>query len=135
MFIALAIIVPLGHATTFLVDDAPEATDTATAQAMPELWQAPVRVLPVGRAARARLRAREDGGRRRQARAPPVPRAGRRRRPCPLYEAAAACFRAGGDNAVGNAAEESAKFLRRDIDGRFPHAPRRLDHALATEDS
>jgi hypothetical protein len=52
----------------------------------------------------------------------------------PTYEAAAICFRAGGDNASGTLAEESAKFLRRDITDDFRTRRVRLDHALATED-
>jgi hypothetical protein len=52
----------------------------------------------------------------------------------PTYEVAAACFRAGGDPTSGNLADESAKYLRREMTDDFRMRRVRLDHALATED-
>lgn len=52
----------------------------------------------------------------------------------PTYETAAACFRAGGDAASGNLAEESSKYLRREMTDDFRMRRVRLDHDLATED-
>ena len=131
MYIAMAIIVPVGM-YTILVDDAPEAQRTSPKQA-PELWQAPVGSCPYT-GGQALAFAREKMA---------VADAKRERRPfhvqdgvqaVPTYEAAAVCFRAGGDNASGTLAEESAKFLRRDITDDFRTRRVRLDHALTTED-
>lgn len=52
----------------------------------------------------------------------------------PLYEAAGACFRAGGDVGSANLAEESAKYLRREMTDDFRTRRVRLEHALGTED-
>jgi hypothetical protein len=131
MYIAMAIIVPVGM-YTILVDDAPEAQRGSPKQA-PELWQAPVASCPYT-GGQALAFAREKMA---------VADAKRERRPfhvqdgvqaVPTYEAAAVCFRAGGDNASGTLAEESAKFLRRDITDDFRTRRVRLDHALTTED-
>jgi hypothetical protein len=131
MYIAMAIIVPVGM-YTILVDDAPEAQRGSPKQA-PELWQAPVASCPYT-GGQALAFAREKMV---------VADAKRERRPfhvqdgvlaVPTYEAAAVCFRAGGDNGSGTLAEESAKFLRRDITDDFRTRRVRLDHALTTED-
>jgi len=131
MYVAMAIIVPLGL-YTILVDDAPDGPRASPKQ-VPELWQAPVASCPYT-GGQALAFAREKMA---------VADAKRERRPfhvqdgvqaVPTYEAAAICFRAGGDNASGTLAEESAKFLRRDITDDFRTRRVRLDHAMATED-
>jgi hypothetical protein len=131
MYIALAIIVPLGM-YTILAED-PVETQKASPKQAPELWQAPVGACPYA-AGQALAFAREKMA---------VADAKRERRPfhvqdgvqaVPTYEAAAVCFRAGGDNASGTLAEESAKFLRRDITDDFRTRRVRLDHALVVED-
>src|SRR4051812_37156057 len=131
MYIAMAIIIPVG-AYTFLVDEAPEAQRGSPKQA-PELWQAPVASCPYT-GGQALAFAREKMA---------IADAKRERRPfhvqdgvqaVPTYEAAAVCFRAGGDAPSATLAEESAKFLRRDITDDFRTRRVRLDHALAIED-
>jgi hypothetical protein len=52
----------------------------------------------------------------------------------PAYETAAVCFRQGGDVASATLADESAKYLRREMTDDFRMRRVRLDHALATED-
>ncbi|MEJ7728661.1 MAG: hypothetical protein WKG00_05555 [Polyangiaceae bacterium] len=122
--IAMAIIVP--SACTPSSDDAAEARRPRPAG--PELWQAAVAACPYS-GSQALAFAREKMA---------VADAKRERRPfhvqdgvqaVPTYEAAAVCFRAGGDNGSGNLAEESAKFLRRDITDDFRTRRVRLDHA------
>jgi hypothetical protein len=131
MFIAMAIIVPAGLYMLFAEE--PEETQKASPKQAPELWAAPVVSCPYT-AGQALAFAREKMA---------VADAKRERRPfhvqdgvqaVPTYEAAAVCFRAGGDNGSGVLAEESAKFLRRDITDDFRTRRVRLDHALTTED-
>lgn len=131
MYIAMAIIVPVGM-YTILAEDPVEGQKASPKQA-PELWQAPVASCPYT-GGQALAFAREKMA---------VADAKRERRPfhvqdgvqaVPTYEAAAVCFRAGGDNASGTLAEESAKFLRRDITDDFRTRRVRLDHALVVED-
>ncbi|MDB4936744.1 MAG: hypothetical protein JWP87_3716 [Labilithrix sp.] len=131
MFLAMAIIVPAGMYMLFAEE--PEETQKPSPKQAPELWQAPVSSCPyTGGQALA-------FGREKMA----VADAKRERRPfhvqdgvqaVPTYEAAAVCFRAGGDAASGTLAEESAKFLRRDITDDFRTRRVRLDHALLVED-
>ncbi|CAN5923772.1 hypothetical protein BH11MYX4_BH11MYX4_10190 [soil metagenome] len=132
MYLAVAIIVPLGL-YTILGDDGAEPGPKASPKQAPELWQAPVGSCPYS-GGQALAFAREKMA---------VADAKRERRPfhvqdgvqaVPTYEAAAVCFRAGGDAASGNLAEESAKFLRRDITDDFRTRRVRLDHALTVED-
>jgi hypothetical protein len=52
----------------------------------------------------------------------------------PTYETAAACFRVGGDPGSANLADESAKYLRREMTDDFRMRRVRLEHALAIED-
>ncbi len=52
----------------------------------------------------------------------------------PAYETAGACFRAGADPASANLADESAKYLRREMADDFRMRRVRLDHDLSTED-
>lgn len=131
MLLAMAIIVPAGMYMMFAEE--PERAEKVSPKLAPELWQAPVTSCPyTGGQALA-------FGREKMALAD----AKRERRPfhvqdgvqaVPTYEAAAVCFRAGGDAASGTLAEESAKFLRRDITVDFRTRRVRLDHAMATED-
>ena len=131
MYLAMAIIIPLGM-YSILVEDAPEGPKGSPKQ-IPELWQAPITACPYT-GGQALAFAREKMA---------LADAKRERRPfhvqdgvqaVPTYEAAGTCFRAGGDNASGTLAEDSAKFLRRDIMDDFRTRRVRLDHALATED-
>jgi hypothetical protein len=132
MFIALAVIVPLGM-YTILVDDPAEGGPKASPKQAPELWQGQVTSCPYT-GGQALAFAREKMA---------VADAKRERRPfhvqdgvqaVPTYEAASVCFRAGGDASSATLAEESAKFLRRDITDDFRTRRVRLDHALAIED-
>jgi hypothetical protein len=100
----------------------------------PELWAAPIAQCPQPDRAQALGFARERMA---------VADAKRERRPfhvqdgvsaVPTYEMAAVCFRAGGDTGSGNLADESAKYLRREMTDDFRTRRVRLDHALATED-
>ena len=133
MLIALLLMIPAGG-YLFLQDDGSNAKDNQRPQP-PELWAAPSNVCPHARdRAEALSYARE-----RMASAD----AKRERRPfhvqdgvlaVPIYETAASCFRAGADNASGQLAEDSAKYLRREINDDFRMRRVRLDHALNTED-
>jgi hypothetical protein len=131
-YLAFAIIVPLGL-YTILTDDGTEAGPKPSPKQAPELWQPPASACPYS-GGQALAFAREKMA---------VADAKRERRPfhvqdgvqaVPTYEAAAVCFRAGGDAASGSLAEESAKFLRRDITDDFRTRRVRLDHALIVED-
>ncbi len=102
--------------------------------APPELWGPPVAGCPQQDRSQALGYARERMA---------VADAKRERRPfhvqdgvsaVPVYEVAAACFRQGGDAASGNLADESSKYLRREMTDDFRMRRVRLDHALATED-
>jgi hypothetical protein len=131
VILAMAIIVPLGL-YTILVEEPNEGQKPSPKQA-PELWQQPVASCPFT-GGQALAFAREKMA---------IADAKRERRPfhvqdgvsaVPTYEAASACFRVGGDPASGSLAEESAKFLRRDITDDFRTRRVRLDHALTVED-
>jgi hypothetical protein len=100
----------------------------------PELWNPPSPTCPQADRAQALGFARERMA---------VADAKRERRPfhvqdgvsaVPIYEVAAACFRQGGDAASGNLADESSKYLRREMTDDFRMRRVRLDHALATEE-
>lgn len=132
MYLAMAIIVPLGM-YTILVDDPDEGGPKGSPKQAPELWQGQVTACPYT-GGQALAFAREKMA---------VADAKRERRPfhvqdgvqaVPTYEAASVCFRAGGDAPSATLAEESAKFLRRDITDDFRTRRVRLDHALAIED-
>ena len=134
MLIALLLMLPAAG-YLFLVDD--EGFGVGPEPAMPqppELWGAPVAQCPQADRAAALGYARERMA---------IADAKRERRPfhvqdgvsaVPTYETAAACFRAGGDAGSGNLADESAKYLRREMTDDFRMRRVRLDHALATED-
>lgn len=131
--IALFILIPVG-AYMLLADDDEGATTTPSPRAVPELWAAAAAGCPYTDRGQALAFAREKMA---------IADAKRERRPfhvqdgvqaVPTYEAAAACFRSGGDAPSAVLAEESAKFLRRDITDDFRTRRVRLDHALAIED-
>ncbi|MBX3225726.1 MAG: hypothetical protein KIT84_30885 [Labilithrix sp.] len=134
MLIALLLMLPAGG-YLFLGGDDVSAEREDNRPQPPELWGP-----PVNQCARAKDRneavgyARERMG---------LADAKRERRPfhvqdgiaaVPLYEAAAACFRAGADPASGQLAEESAKYLRREMTDDFRMRRVRLDHALSIDD-
>lgn len=129
--IALAIMLPVG--AYLALDEGTEPAAKGPPKQIPELWQAPVATCQfTGQQALA------YGGEKMA-----VADAKRERRPfhvqdgvqaVPIYEAAAVCFRAGGDASSASLAEESAKFLRRDITDDFRTRRVRLEHALAIED-
>jgi hypothetical protein len=130
--IALCLMIP-GAGLLFLTGDDAQNTEPER-PAAPELWGPPAAQCPQGDRGSALGYARE-----RMASAD----AKRERRPfhvqdgvaaVPTYEIAAACFRAGGDAASGNLADESAKYLRREMTDDFRMRRVRLEHALATED-
>lgn len=134
MLIALLLILPAAG-YLFLADDEGfgGGAEPERPQA-PELWAAPVAQCPQADRGAALGFARERMA---------IADAKRERRPfhvqdgvsaVPTYETAAACFRAGGDAASGNLADESAKYLRREMTDDFRMRRVRLDHALATED-
>ncbi|AKU94465.1 hypothetical protein AKJ09_01129 [Labilithrix luteola] len=131
--LAATLIIGVGGYMLF-TDDPNDVTAKPPPKQTPELWDAPVSACPYGDRAQASAFARE----RMQ-----IADAKRERRPfhvqdgvqaVPLYESAAACFRAGGDPGSGGLADESAKFLRRDIMDDFRTRRVRLEHALTIED-
>jgi hypothetical protein len=134
LLIALLLIVPAAGYLFLGADDAGAGPELDRPQA-PELWAAPTQQCP-----HAADRAQALGfARERMA----IADAKRERRPfhvqdgvsaVPTYEMAAACFRAGADVASGNLADESAKYLRREMTDDFRMRRVRLDHALSTED-
>ena len=134
MLIALLLMVPAAG-YLFLVDDDGFGAEGAMEMPQPpELWGAPIAQCPQADRGAALGFARERMA---------IADAKRERRPfhvqdgvsaVPTYEMAAACFRAGGDVASGNLADESAKYLRREMTDDFRMRRVRLDHALATED-
>lgn len=99
----------------------------------PELWAVPANACPyAGPQALAFARERMN-----------VADAKRERRPfhvqdgieaVPVYEVAGACFRSGEDPASANLAEESARYLRREMSDEFRTRRVRLEHALAVGD-
>ncbi len=131
--IALMLMLP-GAGLLFLTPDEPtDTTETARPQP-PELWAPPSGQCPQPDRAAALGYARERMA---------VADAKRERRPfhvqdgvsaVPTYEVAAACFRAGGDAPSANLADESAKYLRREMSDDFRMRRVRLDHALTIED-
>lgn len=133
MLIALLLMIPAAGYLFFGSDEGFAEPDAPRPQP-PELWGPPAGQCPQGDRAAALGFARERMA---------IADAKRERRPfhvqdgvsaVPTYEMAAACFRAGGDPGSGNLADESAKYLRREMTDDFRMRRVRLDHALATED-
>ncbi len=134
LLIALLLIVPAAGYLFFGDEEGFGGGDEPAMPQPPELWTAPVAQCPQADRGAALGFARERMA---------IADAKRERRPfhvqdgvsaVPTYETAAACFRAGGDVASGNLADESAKYLRREMTDDFRMRRVRLDHALATED-
>ena len=134
LLIALLLIVPAAGYLFFGDEEGFGGGDEPAMPQPPELWAAPVAQCPQADRGAALGFARERMA---------IADAKRERRPfhvqdgvsaVPTYETAAACFRAGGDVASGNLADESAKYLRREMTDDFRMRRVRLDHALATED-
>jgi hypothetical protein len=133
MLAAFVLIVPA--AGYLLLADEGLTTENEPARPTPmELWNPPSTTCPHGDRAQALGFARERMA---------IADAKRERRPfhvqdgvsaVPTYELAAACFRQGGDPVSANLADESAKYLRREMTDDFRMRRVRLDHALATED-
>lgn len=132
--IAIIALLVMAPAAYFLLVDEPTSAASRMAKAPPpELWGPPQGACQYqGTQALAY-------GRERMA----VADAKRERRPfhvqdgvqaVPVYETAAACFRAGGDAAAGKLADDSAQFLRREMNEDFRTRRVRLDHALTIED-
>lgn len=130
--LALLVVAPAAG-YMFLVDDESANNTPRAPRAVPELWDAPVAACQyTGPQASAFARERMV-----------VADAKRERRPfhvqdgvqaVPIYETAAACFKNGGDRQAASLAEESARFLRRDITDDFRTRRVRLEHALNVED-
>src|SRR5262249_6355631 len=124
--IALMIILP---AAAFLLfwDDQLSPTDPVKPNP-PDLWKPPSAQCPQADRGQALSYARERMA---------IADAKRERRPfhvqdgvsaVPIYEMAAACFRAGGDGANANLADESAEYLRREMTDDFRLRRVKLDH-------
>ena len=135
MLIALLLILPAAGYLFLGGDDAAQrAADEARPQP-PELWAPPATTCPHARDRNEAVSfARDRMG---------AADAKRERRPfhvqdgiqaVPIYETAAACFRAGADNPNGQLADDSAKYLRREMTDDFRMRRVRLDHALSIDD-
>lgn len=134
MLIALLLMIPAGG-YLFLGDDTVTTQKDNQRPQPPELWAAPQNICPHARdRAEALSYARERMA---------IADAKRERRPfhvqdgiqaVPIYETAASCFRAAVDASNAQLADDSAKYLRRDITDDFRMRRVRLDHALNTED-
>lgn len=134
MLIALLIMIPAGG-YLFLGEEGVVSNSRPERPPPPELWSP-----PANQCARASDRAQAMSFARERM---SLADAKRERRPfhvqdginaVPLYEMAAACFRAGNDPASGQLAEESAKYLRREMTDDFRTRRVRLDHALSIDD-
>lgn len=134
ILIALLLILPAAGYLFLGDDEALGVAQEKRPQPPETLWNPPTNHCPQAGALQALGYARERMA---------IADAKRERRPfhvqdgitaVPTYELAGACFRAGGDPASGNLADESAKYLRREMTDDFRMRRVRLDHALATED-
>jgi hypothetical protein len=130
--VALLLLLPAAG-YVFLFDDPGDGRTRPAPRAVPELWDAPITACSYS-GGQALAFATERMA---------VADAKRERRPfhvqdgvqaVPIYETAAACFRAGGDPASAGLADESAKFLRREMNDDFRTRRVRLEHALTIED-
>jgi hypothetical protein len=129
----IAIIAMAAGGGYMILGDDDAAGEAVRPKQPPELWGPPVAQCPqVGPQALAFARDRLN-----------LADAKRERRPfhvqdgvqsVPLYEQAAACFRAGGDPQTAAAADDTAQKLRKDINDDYRTQRVRLDHALNVED-
>ena len=130
LFALIAVVAGGGY---FLLADDGSGDDVPRPKEAPELWGPPVAQCPQqGPQALAFARDRLF-----------IADAKRERRPfhvqdgvqcVPLYEQAAACFRAGGDPQTAAAADETAQRLRLDVNDDYRTQRVRLEHALNVED-
>lgn len=129
--IAMFVMLPAVYMLFFA--DEETATTKQTSKPPPDLWNPPITQCP-HQQQQALAFARERMA---------VADAKRERRPfhvqdgvqaVPVYETAAACFRAGGDGASAKLAEDAAQFLRREMNDDFRTRRVRLEHALNTQD-
>ncbi len=129
--IAMFVMLPAVYMLFFADEDT--ATTKQTSKPPPDLWNPPITQCP-HQQQQALAFARERMA---------VADAKRERRPfhvqdgvqaVPVYETAAACFRAGGDGASAKLAEDAAQFLRREMNDDFRTRRVRLEHALNTQD-
>jgi hypothetical protein len=129
--IGLALILPAAG-YLFLMPDEGGGQNLGKKEA-PPLWAGPVTACPVG-GPQALARARERMG---------IADAKRERRPfhvvdgvqaVPLFEEAAACYRAGADGASAAVADEAARVMRIDLNEDYRTQQVRLEHALGVED-
>lgn len=133
MLVALIAMLGLGGYMFLFADQAFDTTPPAPRE-YPELWDGPVTTCPYTEPSQAGAYARERMA---------VADAKRERRPfhvqsgiqaVPIYEQAGACFRVSRDAASANLADESAKFLRRDIVSDYRTRRVRLKHMMDIED-
>lgn len=128
--LALLIMLPAAY---FLLFDDPPPTEVRSSAKPPELWNAPVTTCP-HQGAQALAFGRERIA---------IADAKRERTPfhvqdgvqaVPIYETAAACFRAGNDPTSAKLADEAGQYLRREMNDDFRLRRVRLEHALNTQD-
>lgn len=131
--IGLLVMFPVAIYMLFM-DDPNAEQRTPPPKNVPELWDAPVTACPYKEKGQALAFAREKMA---------IADAKRERRPfhvqdgiqaVPIYETAAACFRLSGDPRSAGLADDSAKFLRRDMTDDFRTRRLRLEHALSIDD-
>lgn len=129
--LAMLVMLPAVYMLFFADEDV--GTAKQTSKPPPDLWNPPITQCP-HQQQQALAFARERMA---------VADAKRERRPfhvqdgvqaVPVYETAAACFRAGGDGASAKLAEDAAQFLRREMNDDFRTRRVRLEHALNTQD-
>ncbi len=129
--LAMVVMLPAVYMLFFADEDVGGARQTS--KPPPDLWNPPITQCP-HQQQQALAFARERMA---------VADAKRERRPfhvqdgvqaVPVYETAAACFRAGGDGASAKLAEDAAQFLRREMNDDFRTRRVRLEHALNTQD-
>ena len=134
--LAVVALLIMGPAAAYLIlaDDDPNALPKLPPRTAPELWEAPVTTCNFN-GGQALAFARERMA---------VADAKRERRPfhvqdgvqaVPIYESAGACFRTGGDPGSAGLADDSAKFLRREMNDDFRTRRVRLEHALNVDDT
>lgn len=134
--LAVVALLIMGPAAAYLIlsDDDVNAPPKPPPRTAPELWEAPITACTF-QGGQALAFARERMA---------VADAKRERRPfhvqdgvqaVPIYETAAACFRTGGDPGSAGLADDSAKFLRREMNDDFRTRRVRLEHALSVDDT
>lgn len=131
MLMAIGMMLIAGGYLVFVDDQAEDSKSTQ--RVAPELWDPPAaQCSQSGTQAIALARERIA-----------VADAKRERRPfhvqdgvqaVPVFEQAAACFRAGGDPQSAAAADEAAKILRKEMNDEYRTQRVRLDHSLSIED-